>query len=195
MRETAAVDLSDLLVPASTAVLTMELQRGVCGDLAALPHLRDAATAAGLPARAGRICAGARAAGATVVHCTAEFRPDRKGSASNARILAASAQLNGDRLDRGQAGTELLPELAVDPGDIVVARSHGLTPFVSTELDQVLRNCGVRTVVAVGNSINIGILGLVLVAVDLGYQVVVPRDAVVGVPVEYGETLFRLRPL
>ena len=123
------------------------------------------------------------------MHCTAEFRPDRKGSASNARILAASAQLNGDRLDRGQAGTELLPELAVDPGDIVVARSHGLTPFVSTELDQVLRNCGVRTVVAVGNSINIGILGLVLVAVDLGYQVVVPRDAVVGVPVEYGETV------
>ena len=52
-----------------------------------------------------------------------------------------------------------------------------------------LRNCGVRTVVAVGNSINIGILGLVLTAVDLGYQVVVPRDAVVGVPVEYGESV------
>jgi nicotinamidase-related amidase len=43
--------------------------------------------------------------------------------------------------------------------------------------------------VAVGNSINIGILGLVLAAVDLGYQVVVPSDAVVGVPVEYGESV------
>ena len=189
MRETAAVDLSALLDPASTAVLTMELQRGVSGDLAALPHLRDAAEAVDLPAQAGRICAAARSAGATVVHCTAEFRPDRKGSATNARILAASAQLNGDRLDHGQPGSELLPELAADPGDLVLARSHGLTPFVSTELDQVLRNCGVRTVVAVGNSINIGILGLVLVAVDLGYQVVVPRDAVVGVPIDYGEAV------
>ena len=189
MRETAAVDLSALLDPVSTAVLTMELQRGVSGDLAALPHLRDAAEAVDLPAQAGRICAAARSAGATVVHCTAEFRPDRKGSASNARILAASAQLNGDRLDHGQPGSELLPELAADSGDLVLARSHGLTPFVSTELDQVLRNCGVRTVVAVGNSINIGILGLVLVAVDLGYQVVVPRDAVVGVPIDYGEAV------
>ena len=29
----------------------------------------------------------------------------------------------------------------------------------------------------------------VLAAVDLGYQVVVPADAVVGVPVNYGETV------
>ncbi len=46
----------------------MELQRGVCGDLAALPDLRDAVAALDLPMRAGRICAAALAAGATVVH-------------------------------------------------------------------------------------------------------------------------------
>ncbi len=183
------MELSDLLDPVSTAVLTMELQRGVSGDLAALPELRDAAEAINLSARAGQLCAAARTAGATIVHCTAEFRPDRRGSAANARVLAAAAELNGDRLDRGQPGTELIPELLADPGDLVLPRSHGLTPFVSTELDQVLRNCGIRTVVAVGNSINIGILGLVLVAVDLGYQVVVPRDAVVGVPVDYGDSV------
>ena len=167
----------------------MELQRGVVGDLAALSHLRDAAAFVSMPANAGRICASAHSAGATVVHCTAEFRPDRKGSATNARILGASQKLNGDRLDRGQPGTELIPELGADAGDLVVPRTHGLTPFVATELDQLLRNCGIRTVVAVGSSINIGILGLVLAAVDLGYQVVVPNDAVVGVPVEYGESV------
>lgn len=183
------MDLSELLEPAATAVVTMELQRGVVGDLAALSHLRDAATSVGMPTNAGRICTAGRVAGATVVHCTAEFRSDRQGSVRNARILAASAQLNGDRLDRGEPGTELIPELDAAASDLVVARTHGLTPFVATELDQLLRNCGVRTVVAVGNSVNIGILGLVLVAVDLGYQVVVPRDAVVGVPVDYGETV------
>ncbi len=36
---------------------------------------------------------------------------------------------------------------------------------------------------------NIGVLGLVLSAVDLGYQAVVPRDAVAGVPHEYGEQI------
>lgn len=183
------VELADLVRPDSTAVLTMELQRGVVGDLAALPHLRDVAAAVGMPERAGLVCAAARAAGAEVVHCTAEFRPDRKGSAMNARILAASAQRNGDRLDRGNPGTELLPELDVGPSDVVMARSHGLTPFIATDLDQILRNLGVQTVVAVGSSVNIGILGLVLAAVDLGYQVVVPRDAVVGVPLEYGEAV------
>lgn len=183
------MELHDLLDPSSTAVVTMELQRGVVGDLAALPHLRDAAEAVGMPANAGRVCAAARSVGATVVHCTAEFRPDRLGSVRNARILAAADQLNGDRLDRGQPGTELIAELGGDPGDLVVPRTHGLTPFVATELDQLLRNCGVRTVVAVGNSINIGVLGLVLSAVDLGYRVVVPRDAVVGVPVEYGDVV------
>jgi nicotinamidase-related amidase len=48
----------------------------------------------------------------------------------------------------------------------------------------------VDTVVATGNSLNIGVLGLVLSAVDLGYQVVVPRDAVAAVPAEYAEPLF-----
>ncbi|MEM9204434.1 MAG: cysteine hydrolase [Actinomycetota bacterium] len=183
------MDLPELLDPATTAVVTMELQRGVVGDLAALPHLRDAAESVGMAAHAGRVCSAARAAEALVVHCTAEFRADRKGSSSNARILAASAQLNGDRLDVGQPGTALIPEVGFESGDLVVARSHGLTPFVGTELDQLLRNCGIRTIVAVGNSLNIGVLGLVTTAVDLGYQVVVPRDAVVGVPVEYGEAV------
>jgi len=67
----------------------------------------------------------------------------------------------------------------------VLTRYHGLTPFHGTELDQVLRNLGVRTVVATGVSVNIGILGLVLEAVNAGYQVVIPREAVTGTPDEY----------
>ena len=46
-----------------------------------------------------------------------------------------------------------------------------------------------RTVVATGNSVNVGVLGLVLSAVDLGYQVVVPRDAVAGIPVDYADAV------
>lgn len=184
-----ALDLGELVATDHTAVLTMELQRAVVGDLATLTDLRDAAEAVGMPANAGRLCAAARAAGAGVVHCNAAFRPDRRGSAANCRMLAASMKLAGDRLDIGQPGVENIAELDVQPSDLVVERTHGLTPFVATELDQLLRNTGVTTVVAVGNSINVGILGLVLAAVDLGYQVVVPSDAVVGVPVDYGESV------
>ena len=38
-------------------------------------------------------------------------------------------------------------------------------------------------------SLNIGVIGLALSAVDLGYQVVIPTDAVAGVPAEYGREI------
>jgi nicotinamidase-related amidase len=183
------LDLATLVAPEHTAVVTMELQRAVVGDLATLPDLRDAAVEVGMPANAGRICGAARESSARVVHCNAVFRPDRQGSVANCRMLAASMKLADHALDVGGLGAENIPELDVQPSDLRIERTHGLTPFHATELDQLLRNMGVTTVIAVGNSINVGIMGLVLSAVDLGYQVVVPSDAVVGVPVAYGEAV------
>lgn len=50
-----------------------------------------------------------------------------------------------------------------------------------------LRSLGVTTIVLVGNSLNVGIIGACIEAVDFGYRVVVPADAVVGVPPSYGD--------
>jgi len=47
----------------------------------------------------------------------------------------------------------------------------------------------VRTIVLMGVSLNLGIMGGALSALDLGYQVVIVRDAVVGIPKEYGEAV------
>ena len=41
--------------------------------------------------------------------------------------------------------------------------------------------------VVAGVSLNVGVPGLVLGAVDLGYEVTVATDAVVGVPADYGD--------
>jgi nicotinamidase-related amidase len=184
-----AVDLRTLTTPATTAVITMELQRGVTGDLAAMAELAEEVRTAGVIDNVARLCRAARGAGAKVVHCTAVFRPDRLGSKVNSRIAAASLKLNQGRLDIGQPGAEVMPEIGPESGDIEISRTHGMTPFTSTSLDQVLRNMGITTVVATGNSINVGVLGLVLTATDLGYQVVVPRDAVAGVPKAYADAV------
>jgi biuret amidohydrolase len=185
--------LRQLVDPAHTAVVTVEMQRGVVGDLPVLPDLAAAAQAGGLAARVGGLCHAARAAGARVVHCTAEFRPDGAGAALNCRLMAVNArarrELGAGPTDIGSPGVELLPELGPDPRDVVVPRLGGVTPFVSTSLDQVLRTLGVRTVVAAGVSLNLAILGLVMNAVDLGYQVVLPRDAVMSVPPSYGDAV------
>jgi len=181
--------LDELVAPSHTAVLTMELQRGVSGDLAALPVLAQELKDQGVIAAAGTVCRAGRAAGVRVVHCTAVTRADEAGRLANCRLLKATTE-GAHAFEIGAPGAEVMPELDPSPEDIEMPRLHGLTPFTGTSLDRVLRNLGVSTVVATGNSLNIGVLGLVLSAVDLGYQVVVPRDAVAAVPAEYAEPLF-----
>jgi nicotinamidase-related amidase len=190
------VDLAELLAPAHTAVLTMELQRGVVGDQAVIGTLADAVAAGNVIDHAARVVAAGRAAGARIVHCTAEFRPDRAGSADNAPLLRAIARGHPHLLaDSPEAA--LVPELGPEPSDVVATRRHGLTPFPGTDLDQILRNLGVATIVATGVSVNIGITGLVMVAVDLGYRCVVVTDAVAGVPAAYADAMLEhtLAPL
>jgi nicotinamidase-related amidase len=182
------LDLAELLAPASTAVLTMELQRGVVGDRASIPDLAAVVAASGTLAAAGRLAAAARSAGVPVVHCTAEFRPDRAGSATNAPLLAVMAKLPNHLLV-GSPEAEVVPELGPDPRDVVVPRLSGVSPFAGTALDVTLRNLGVRTVVATGVSVNLAILGLAIEAVNLGYRVVVATDAVAGTPADYADAV------
>jgi len=123
-----------------------------------------------------------------VIHCTAEFRADRAGSTVNCQLIAAMVR-NPDHLLSGTPATELVRELGPDPGDLVCARLHGVSPFTGTALDTLLRSLGARTVVATGISVNLGVLGLAIEACNLGYQVVVPRDAVAGIPTDYADAL------
>jgi biuret amidohydrolase len=185
--------LRALIDPVSTAVVTMELQQGIVGEGVTLPALRDQCVAAGTLVAAGRVCTVARAVGARVVHCTAEHRADGAGFVANCRIFNLSyKQKAADghfATEIGTPGVALIPELDAQPSDVVVARMHGMSPFMSTSLDQVLRNMGIKTVVACGVSLNLGIFGLALNAVDLGYQVIVVRDAVAGVPAAYADAV------
>ena len=188
----AADRLRRLIVPEQTAVLTMELQRGVVGDMGMLPALIEEVERSGMLVNAGRLCAAARDLGARVVHCTAVSRADGLGGAENCKIFAMSARQRREGIvgnEIGSPGAEVVPELGAVPSDIEVARIHGMSPFTSTSLDQILRNMGVTTVIATGVSVNLGVFGMVMSALDLGYQVVLPRDAVTGVPREYADSV------
>jgi len=184
--------LQAILEPATTAVLTMEVQNGVVGEGAMMGALVEELQRVGTIDNVRRLCDGARVAGVRVVHCTAVARPDGAGSTENCKIFAMTAR---QRLEHGQTSTQIgtpgaeVIDGLVDPRDIVIPRLHGMTPFTSTALDQILRNLGIRTVVATGVSLNLGVFGMALSALDLGYQVVIPTDAVAGVPREYAEAV------
>ncbi|WP_419929547.1 cysteine hydrolase [Candidatus Poriferisocius sp.] len=185
------VDLDELLSPSHSAVVTMECQRGVIGDLASMGGLRDVMLDRGAIDAGARLCAGARAAGVPVVHCLAHFRADRAGSVANCRMLAASAKMSEQTggLLIGSESAEVIQEFDPQSSDIEIARWHGMSPFIGTSLDQTLRNLGVTTVVAAGVSLNVGVMGLVINAVDYGYQVVLAGDAVAGIPADYGDAV------
>jgi nicotinamidase-related amidase len=181
-----APDLGDLLDPARTAVVTSELQGGVVGEQSVLPEL--AAAAAGAIAASVRLCRAARESGAHVVHCVAERRPDARGSNTNARLFMAVRRTEGG-LRPGTPAGQVVPELGPEPSDLVLSRLHGLGPMAGTDLDPVLRNLGVTTVVVTGVSVNVAIINLVMDAVNHGYQVVLPRDAVAGIPADYADAV------
>jgi biuret amidohydrolase len=177
-----AVDLASLVAPWRTAIVTSEIQNGVIGEESALPELAAAAREM-IPA-AARLVTAARAAGVEIVHGTFERRPDGKGANTNARLFGAVAKAEVKLLP-GTPATRVIPEVGVEPTDIVLRRTHGLNPMSGTDLDPVLRNLGVSTVVVVGVSVNIAITNLVMEAVNRGFDVVLPRDAVCGVPADY----------
>jgi nicotinamidase-related amidase len=181
------LDLAALLAPAHTALVTQECQRGVIGDQAVLPELARAA--AGILPNLARLATAARREGVRVVHCTAVRRPDGAGSSRNARLFQATRK-SAVVMAPGSPASEVVPELGVSEADLIVPRLHGLSPMHGTELDPLLRNLGVRTVVAVGVSVNIALTNLVFDAVNAAYQVVLPRDAVAGLPAEYVDAVF-----
>ena len=181
----AAPSMEALVAPPGVAVVTSECQQGVLGDPAVFPELAAVARATALP-NVVRLVEAARDAGVPVVHALAVRRPDGRGASANARLFAAAARAPV-ALAPGSDAAALVPELAGDDRDLTSVRGHGLGPMAGTDLDPVLRNLGTRTLVVTGVSVNVAVTNLVMDAVNLGYQVVLPRDAVAGVPAAYAQ--------
>jgi nicotinamidase-related amidase len=182
-----AVNLADLIQPVHTALVTQECQNGVIGGEAVLRDLADEAHRVAVP-NIVRLVQAARAAGVAVVHCLAVRRGDDRGSNHNARLFLGTRKL-GIRIEPGSSAAQLLPEIGLEPDDLVLSRYHGLGPMGGTDLDAVLRNLGVSTVVGVGVSVNVAMTNFAMDAVNAGYQFVLPRDAVAGVPASYADAV------
>lgn len=180
--------LEEMVVPATAAVVTVEMQRGVIGDRVADNTLKQAVEAKGIIPAAQRLVIAARAVGVRVVHATITMRADRAALTINNAMMAMSVK-NPNQVLEGSEYGELIPELGPEPVDIVCNRIHGLTPFTGTELDPILRNLGTRTIIPVGVSVNEALLGTCLTAADLGYQIALPVDAIAGVPADYADAV------
>jgi nicotinamidase-related amidase len=184
------VDLAELL-GRGAAVITVECQQGVIGPRGPLPALLEAVLASRLLEGGGRLLRAARGAGLPVLHGTVVRRADGGGVVENCRLFTVTAKSAAPPLLEGTEAQKVVEEFGPAPSDWEIARHHGVSLFHDTELDAILRSLGVETVILIGVSLNIAVLGTTIEAVNRGYRVVVPRDAVVGTPPEYAEAVLR----
>ena len=182
------LDLAPLIAPAHTALVLQEVQNGVVGEPSALPALAEAAAAVDLIGHCAALAQAARLVGVPVFHCTAETRADLAGANRNARLFLG-VRKSPVPLSPGSAAVQVPEPIGVEASDVVLPRHHGLGPMTGTQLDSMLRNLSVTTIVGVGVSLNIGMTNFAFDAVNRGYQFVMPTDAVAGVPAEYAEAV------
>jgi len=182
------LDLTELVAPAHTAFVLQEVQNGVVGSPSALPALAQAAADVHLIENCARLARVARAVDIPVIHCTFEALASGRGLNTNARLFAGVRKSDVHQT-KGSEAVQVPDAIGVEPGDVLLPRYHGVGPMTGTQLDSILRNLGTRTIVGVGVSINIGMTNLAFDAVNRGYQMVMPRDAIAGVPSDYADAV------
>ncbi|MGA5704110.1 isochorismatase family protein [Peterkaempfera bronchialis] len=174
--------------PARTALVIIECQNGVVGPDSRMPDLVAAAKPV-LP-EIGRLARAARAAGAQVVHLTYVPALDNRSSNRNTPLLRAIADSQAD-WTADHPAVQVVEEIGVGEGDLVLPRHTGVSPTHGTELASLLRNAGVTTVVLAGVSLNVALPVTSAELADEGFRIVIAREAVAGTPVEHGESILR----
>ena len=109
---------------------------------------------------------GARKAGVPVIFC------------NDAHIKGVDHELKlwGDHAIAGTKGAEVIPELNVSDKDYVIKKRR-FSSFFHTDLDLLLRELKVDTVIVCGLQTHICVQHTVADAYYLGYNVIVPKDA------------------
>ncbi|MCW8158391.1 cysteine hydrolase [Stutzerimonas xanthomarina] len=177
------------------ALLISECQRGVISPaMTPFKGLGEEVERRGILDKISTLADAFRAAGLPVIHLHVVHRKGYIDLPRTSVIIARSMKEN--RMLEGTAEVESVDEVAPKGDDIVHARSFSLVAFHGTELDSMLRNMGVTTLVPVGVSTNVAISGASLCGSDLGYQVVVPEDCIAGATQESHEFIVQnLLPL
>lgn len=105
-------------------------------------------------------------------------RPRCMASVPKVQGLVEKARLAGVpvvyALVSGQAVTDVLPEVAPRAGEPSVA--SGPDKFMNTDLDKILKDKGIRTVIVTGTAAEGAVLNTAAGAALRGYKVIVPVD-------------------
>lgn len=180
--------LRERIAPSHTALLIIDMQKDFCIETMATAGTgRDLSRTRAIIPGLARLRRSARDAGALVVHIgfltLADHLSDGGSWLAQRR---RSPYANESIAMEGSEGAQFIDELAPEAGEIAV-RKHRYSGFAGTDLDLILRARDIRTCVVTGVSTNVCVESTFRAAFDLGYYVVVPRDATASWSQELGE--------
>ena len=170
--------------PKSTALLIIDMQRdfvmpGGFGEALGNDVTPLQATIA--PTR--RVLEAARKKGMLVIHTREGHRPDLTDCPPTKLVRGRGKTRIGDPgpmgriLVRGEIGHDIVPELYPAPGEPVIDKP-GKGAFYATDLELILRDRGIRTLIVCGVTTEVCVNTSVREANDRGYECVVLSDCV-----------------
>ncbi|GAB1646115.1 cysteine hydrolase family protein [Krasilnikovia sp. MM14-A1259] len=178
MSETLQLD------PARTALVLIEFQNEFTSDGGAL-HGAVAAVMdkTGMLPKTVALVEAARAAGVTVMHAPITFAPGY-GELSRHPYGILKGVVDGNAFVKGTWGAAIVDALAPAEGDILIEGKRGLDTFASTNLDFILRNRGIETVILGGFLTNCCVESTMRSAYENGYRVITLTDCTAATSAE-----------
>lgn len=164
--------------PTRTAFMVMDCQNDICHERGTFTGpIAGRVRASGVLEAIAACLTAARAAGVLVVHVRHLSDPAvRMGACESSRVLRGMRRLGA--LVPGTWGAEILEEVAPIDGEPVVDK-HRISAFAGTDLDGMLRQAGIDSLVLSGVSTSFVVEGTARDAVDRGFRTAVVGDGCV----------------
>jgi nicotinamidase-related amidase len=176
-----------MIRPEHSALLLSEFQNGMTNAAMSDKPIAREATRRQIPERADELAAACRGAGIPVIFGTLVPRRDYQGFGTNCE-LSRHIRAEG-RLREDDEYAAIHPALRPQPEDWWIVRRQGISDWSGSELDQILRNLGVTTLILAGVSTNVGIYATCIGAVERGFDVVLAEDCTAGAPQKHHERM------
>jgi biuret amidohydrolase len=171
------------LEPSETALLIIDMQRDFCdegGYIASMGY--DISPARAIIPNVCRVREAVDAWGGSIVLTREGHRPDLSDlpplKAWRSRLGGVEVGGRGPLgrvLVRGEAGWDIVPELAPRPGEIIVDKP-GYSAFYATDFERILTAKGVRRLIFTGVTTDVCVHSTLRSAVERGYECLLVED-------------------